>query len=236
MNQINLRVNTSILPSVQREHSNPVTQAYEQAIHEYFHFKANHPRVLSAFKKEVQNRMQLKLADQVRMYPFVHSRLRQSKVRNDLQLPLLVNNAVGLSPETLVLNGFKRALMKKGKRTVSDRILEECFAQLRLRGIVQVTAYLCDAIDRVAPAMELRRLRRGGRIVQVPFPLTAQRSHSMSRRWIIDAARARKGVRMGTALALELKEIHAGRGSAMKKREQLHRRALTRRGNLYLRW
>ncbi len=236
MNQFNLRVKPSIVPRVQTERSNVVAQAYQQAIHEYFYFKVKHPRVLASFKKEVQRRMQLKLAEKGELYPFITSTLRRSKVSNELHLPILVNNAVNPSSATLVLNGFKRAMMKKGKLTVSNGLLEECFAQLRLRGITQVTAYLCDAIDMVAPAMELRRLRRGGRIVQVPFPLTAQRSHSIARRWIINAARSRKGMRMGTALALELKEIHAGRGSAMKKREQLHRRALTGRGNLYLRW
>lgn len=82
-----------------------------------------------------------------------------------------------------------------------------------------------DAVKKVMPIQEVRSRRVGGATYQVPTPVRHDRSEALAIRWIVDAARSKKGKPMEEKLFEELKSAHEGTGSAMKKREDTHKMA-----------
>jgi ribosomal protein S7 len=82
-----------------------------------------------------------------------------------------------------------------------------------------------QALKNVAPLMELKSRRIGGANYQVPMEVMEPRRTSVGMKWIIAAARAKKGARMAEKLATEIMEAYNKQGAAMKKREDTHRMA-----------
>ena len=82
-----------------------------------------------------------------------------------------------------------------------------------------------QALKNVAPLMELKSRRIGGANYQVPMEVMEPRRTSMGMKWLIIAARAKKGSRMAEKLAAEIMDAYNKQGTAMKKREDTHRMA-----------
>ena len=93
-----------------------------------------------------------------------------------------------------------------------------------------------QAISNVEPALGLTAMRKGGAVIQIPVPLSPRRRRSMAVKWIIAAARARKGKPMHLRLADELAEAHRSEGNAFKKKIELHKMAEGNRANAQMRW
>jgi len=80
-------------------------------------------------------------------------------------------------------------------------------------------------IETVKPHVEVRSRRVGGANYQVPMPVSGGRQNALAFRWIIAAAKARRGKSMRERLAAEFLDILEGQGGAMKKRDDVHRMA-----------
>ena len=81
------------------------------------------------------------------------------------------------------------------------------------------------ALKNIAPIMELKSRRIGGANYQVPMEVMEPRRTAMGMKWLIAAARAKKGAPMAQKLATEIIDGFNKVGSAMKKREDVHRMA-----------
>jgi small subunit ribosomal protein S7 len=92
------------------------------------------------------------------------------------------------------------------------------------------------AIANVSPSIETRSRRVGGANYQVPREVNANRRRALAFRWIIGAARSRKGQPMAVKLADELLAAAKGEGSAMKKKDDVHRMAESNRAFAHLAW
>ncbi len=82
-----------------------------------------------------------------------------------------------------------------------------------------------DGLSNVMPHVEVRSRRVGGATFQIPMPIRSDRKISMAMKWICDAARKRGEKSMDLRLAAEIMEASDNKGSAMKKREEIHRMA-----------
>jgi ribosomal protein S7 len=131
------------------------------------------------------------------------------------------------------LFSFIKVLLIHGKQTIAYRIICDCFFYLN---VSFGSSYIWSVLKAVEPVVEIRTLRRGGRIYFVPFPLTRNRAFSLARRWVISRAKKRKVSSIGHCLALELKDAHFGFGSSILKRNQNQAQALSNRGNVGFRW
>ena len=105
--------------------------------------------------------------------------------------------------------GGKGILTDRNHETGTDRVFE-VFKKI---------------LDQVAPVVEVRSRRIGGATYQVPVEVRAKRRTALAMRWIVEAARNRKEKSMPARLAAELKEAKDGKGSAVKKKEDMHRMA-----------
>jgi len=92
-----------------------------------------------------------------------------------------------------------------------------------------------QALKNATPLVEVKPRRVGGATYQVPTELRPTRSEALAMRWIIQAARGRKGLPMRRGLATELMEASRGEGTAVRRREELHRMAEANRAFVHYR-
>lgn len=91
------------------------------------------------------------------------------------------------------------------------------------------------AMKNATPLVEVKPRRIGGATYQVPQELATNRSEALAMRWIISGARNRKGIPMRQGLANELIDASNGEGSAVRRREELHRMAEANRAFVHFR-
>ena len=92
------------------------------------------------------------------------------------------------------------------------------------------------ALENVSPMVEVKSRRVGGATYQVPVEVRPKRRQTLAMRWIIDAARKRGEKSMPQRLAGELLDAVEQRGSAVKKREDVHRMAEANKAFSHYRW
>lgn len=115
-------------------------------------------------------------------------------------------------------------IMRKGKKTVAQKIVYGALDILKDKTKTDPLLILEQAIKNAAPVLEVRPKRIGGATYQVPVEVTPQRKMILSMRWIIEAAKSRKGS-MKKNLAEEILEAANNTGSAVKKKENTHKMA-----------
>mgnify|MGYP005731771601 FL=1 len=128
--------------------------------------------------------------------------------------------------ESEIIAKFMNQLMVDGKKSIAESIVYGAFEQLEKDSKGEDTVELFKKIlDQVAPVVEVRSRRIGGATYQVPVEVRAKRRTALAMRWIVEAARNRKEKSMPARLAAELKEAKDGKGSAVKKKEDMHKMA-----------
>ena len=129
-------------------------------------------------------------------------------------------------------------IMLSGKRSVAQAIFYEALdmAHKRLPDIQDQAEIFNKAVDNVRPMVEVRSKRVGGATYQVPKAVGAKRQQALAFRWIITAARARKGKPKFERLADELGEAYKREGAAVRKREVTHRMADANKAFAHFAW
>lgn len=123
------------------------------------------------------------------------------------------------------LSKFVNVLMTAGKKSVAERIIYGALDQIQKKSGKDPIEVFNSAINAVKPMVEVKSRRVGGANYQVPVEVRPVRRLALSMRWIREAARKRGEKSMGARLAGELIDASEGRGSAIKKREEVHRMA-----------
>jgi small subunit ribosomal protein S7 len=95
---------------------------------------------------------------------------------------------------------------------------------------------LTKAIDNVRPLLELKSRRVGGATYQIPIEVKGDRGAQLAMRWMRNAARGRKGKPMQQRLADEIIEAYNNTGTAVKKKEEIHKMAEANRAFSHYRW
>jgi small subunit ribosomal protein S7 len=127
-------------------------------------------------------------------------------------------------------------IMIGGKKTTAQRIVYNALEQLEREGGRPGIELFEQAIRNATPMLEVRSRRVGGATYQVPTEVRPERRLALAMRWIITGARSRKGRPMAEKLAQELLEASRGQGSAVRRREELHRMAEANRAFVHYRW
>ncbi len=127
--------------------------------------------------------------------------------------------------------------MHDGKKSVSERIVYDAFDILKkAAGTNDVLTIFHKSVENVRPHVELKARRVGGATYQIPIEVRHDRGMSLALRWLRTAARSRKGVPMSKKLADELLSAFKGEGSAVRKREEIHKMAEANRAFAHYRW
>ena len=126
----------------------------------------------------------------------------------------------------LIVAKFINNLMKKGKKSLAEKIFYQSIEKIKKQGKVDDGIELFKkALDNVAPMLEVKSKRIGGATYQVPIEISEGRRIALAMRWIISYSKSRKGQTMSDRLAAELLAAANNDGSAVKKKEDTHRMA-----------
>lgn len=120
---------------------------------------------------------------------------------------------------------FIACIMRKGKKSIARRIFWDAVESLKKRTKEDPLEIFEKALLNATPLVEVRPKRVGGAVYQVPTEVPAKRQQSLSVRWLIGAARERKGATMAEKLALELLDAAGNQGGAVKKKEDIQKMA-----------
>ncbi|HHT9131695.1 MAG TPA: 30S ribosomal protein S7 [Candidatus Tripitaka californicus] len=136
-----------------------------------------------------------------------------------------------------LVSKFINNLMKKGKKSLAEKTLYGALELVKKRlpdkGSLDV---LETAVNNVKPLVEVRSRRIGGATYQVPIEVPRKRQLSLAFRWIIQAAKAKKGRPMSQRLADELADACKKQGAAYTKRENTHKMAEANKAFAHFTW
>ena len=136
----------------------------------------------------------------------------------------------------VVVTKFMNSIMYDGKKSAAESIVYGAFDIIENRTKAVPLEVFRQALDNVAPAIEVRSRRVGGATYQVPVEVRPERAQALAIRWLISAARARSEKTMAARLSGELLDAANNRGNAVKKREDTHRMAEANRAFSHYRW
>jgi small subunit ribosomal protein S7 len=130
---------------------------------------------------------------------------------------------------------FINCLMEGGKKSTAQSIFYHAMDEVKKKvADKEPLDIFRTAITNVKPLIEVRSRRVGGATYQVPVPVPQKRQISLAYRWLLGAARAKKGRPMHLKLADELYAAFRGEGEAMKKRDDVHKMAEANRAFAHL--
>ncbi len=136
----------------------------------------------------------------------------------------------------IVLAKFMNSIMYDGKKSSAEAIVYGAFDIIEGKLKSDPMPIFKQALENVAPAIEVRSRRVGGATYQVPVEVRAERRQALAIRWIISAARDRNDKTMVDRLSAELMDAANNRGNSVKKREDTHRMAEANRAFAHYRW
>ena len=136
----------------------------------------------------------------------------------------------------IVVTKFMNSVMYDGKKSTAERIVYGAFDIIEGRSRQNPLEVFKQALENVAPAIEVRSRRVGGATYQVPVEVRMERRQALAIRWLIESARRRGENTMEERLSSELMDAANNRGTAVKKREDTHRMAEANKAFSHYRW
>ena len=127
--------------------------------------------------------------------------------------------------DSVVAEKFINYIMKQGKKSIARKIVYGAFDILKEKTKQDPIEVFEVSLKNVTPVLEVKPQRVGGAVYQVPREVKKERGVTLSMRWIIEAARAKKGKAMKEKLANELLDASKNTGTAIRKKENTHRMA-----------
>jgi small subunit ribosomal protein S7 len=123
-----------------------------------------------------------------------------------------------------------------GKKSTAESLVYDAFKLIQQKTGDDPLKTFKKAVENVKPVLEVKTRRVGGANYQVPVEVNPNRRISLSIRWLISYSRARKEKSMEEKVAAELMDAANNRGSAIKKREDVHKMAEANKAFAHYRW
>lgn len=131
---------------------------------------------------------------------------------------------------------FINKLMREGKKNLASRIFYGACRLIQERSGQEPLRVFRQGYDNVKPRIEVKSRRVGGATYQVPVEVPSRRAQSLALRWLVAASNARPEKTAVERVAGELLDAAAGRGGAVKKREDVEKMAEANRAYAHYRW
>ena len=128
------------------------------------------------------------------------------------------------------------SIMYDGKKGVAEKIVYEAIEKIKSKSKEDPINIFNEAINNIRPTVEVRSRRVGGATYQVPVEVKSNRAQALAIRWLVDASRKRKDKHMSDKIFNELYDAYEKKGSAVKKREDVHKMAESNKASAHFRW
>jgi small subunit ribosomal protein S7 len=131
---------------------------------------------------------------------------------------------------------FINRMMRRGKKSTAVRVMYDALDLCEARAKRPAMEVFDQALRNASPQIEVKPRRVGGATYQIPMEVPPARRMALAMRWLIGGARSRAGKSMAEKLAGEFMDAAAGQGSAIRKREEVHKNAEANRAFAHYRW
>ena len=135
-----------------------------------------------------------------------------------------------------LLAKFMNVVMLDGKKSVAEKIVYGALDIVAEKTGKDHLDVFEEALDNIRPTVEVKSRRVGGSAYQVPVEVRPVRRNALGMRWLVEAARKRGEKSMAQRLAAEMMDASDNKGSAVKKREDVHRMAEANKAFAHYRW
>ena len=135
-----------------------------------------------------------------------------------------------------LLAKFMNVVMLDGKKSTAEKIVYGALEIVATKADKTHLEIFESALDNIRPTVEVKSRRVGGSTYQVPVEVRPVRRNALGMRWLVDAARKRGEKSMAQRLAAEMLDAAENKGSAVKKREDVHRMADANKAFAHYRW
>ena len=128
-------------------------------------------------------------------------------------------------------------IMFDGKKNIARTNMYKCLEIIKEKAKVEDPVAVFEAaLKNTAPNVEVRSRRVGGANYQVPVEVRPKRRDALSMKWIVDAARSKKGAPISAKLADEIIAASKNEGEAVRKRENTHKMAEANKAFAHFAW
>lgn len=139
--------------------------------------------------------------------------------------------------DSVLVAKFVNTVMGAGKKSLAERIVYAAVERANEGSSnVDPLEILTRAVENSKPRVEVKSRRVGGATYQVPLEVATGRQESLAIRWLVNFARARRGTPMHVALSNEIRDAAANSGSAVRRRDEMHKMAQANRAFAHFRW
>lgn len=187
---------------------------------------------------------------EVNTAPREKSNYKNLRFAQNLEIPL--NNIYGIMARSkkrkkqtilpdpvyneIIVAKFINHIMRRGKKTIARKIVYGAFNIIKEKTKKDPLAVFEKALENASPLLEIKPKRVGGATYQVPREVRGDRRITLAFRWIIAAAKSKKGRPMREKLAEEIMAAAKNEGTAVKKKEDTHRMAEANRAFAHFSW
>ncbi|MBI2506730.1 MAG: 30S ribosomal protein S7 [Candidatus Colwellbacteria bacterium] len=126
---------------------------------------------------------------------------------------------------SVAVGRFINYLMKDGRKSAAEKVMYGALNEVAKGTKEEPLQIFEKALENVTPMMEVSSRRIGGANYQIPIEVRPERKFFLASRWIIAAAKTRKGKPMAKKLAEEILLAAKNEGEAVKKKQNVHRMA-----------
>jgi small subunit ribosomal protein S7 len=137
---------------------------------------------------------------------------------------------------SILVTQIQNRILMRGKRGLAEHIVYDALTKVADKTGKDPLQILKKAIDNIKPLLEVRSRRVGGATYQVPVEVQARRGTTLAIRWLVSFARKRRERTMADRLAGEILDASGGAGSAVKRREDMHKMAEANKAFAHYRW
>jgi len=153
--------------------------------------------------------------------------------RREIQKRAVLADAVY---ESELATRFINKIMERGKKSLSERVFYRAMQLVEDKTKEDPMKILKRALDNVKPTLETKSRRVVGSTYQVPIEVTQHRRTSLGIRWMVNYAKDRGEKTMAERFANEVMDASSNRGTAVKKKEDVHRMADANKAFAHYRW
>jgi len=128
------------------------------------------------------------------------------------------------------------SIMYDGKKSIAAKIVYEAIEKIKKKTKEEPIIIFNEAINNIRPTVEVRSRRVGGATYQVPVEVKFKRAQALAIRWLVGASRKRKNKHMADKISNEIYDAYEKKGSAVKKKEDVHKMAESNKAFAHFRW
>ncbi len=138
--------------------------------------------------------------------------------------------------QSIAVARFINTLMHDGKKSIAEKVMYDAFDAIKEQTKQEPLKVFELALENAQPVVEVASKRVGGANYQVPREVRPERKFMLATRWMILAARGKTGKPMAQRLAEEIILASKNEGSAIKKKQDIHRMAEANRAFAHFSW